>query len=84
MHSHKNLPLNSFVMPVLRELARVMAKTPSIILEKSWQTRKVPTDWKRRKPIFEKEKRGRPRELQASHLASKLNEQARCCSCATS
>lgn len=55
MHAHKNLPLNSFVMPVLRELAHEVAKPLSIILEKSWQSGKGPTYWKRRN-LFSKRK----------------------------
>lgn len=69
MHSHKNLPLNSFVMPVLRELAHAEAKPWSIILKKSWQSGKVPTDWKRRNPLLEsKAKRTQGATGQSSHL----------------
>lgn len=69
MPSHKNLPLNSFVMPILRELAHVVAKPLSIILEKCWQLGKIHTDWRRRNPFLKTKKREtQGARGQSSHL----------------
>lgn len=67
--SHKNLSLKSLVMPVLRELAHAVAKPLSIILEKSWQSGKVSTYWKRRN-LFLKRKTRKTQGAtgQSSHL----------------
>lgn len=74
MHSHKNLPLNSSGMPILRELAHVVAEPLSIIVEKSWQSGQAPTDWKRRNPLLERKTR-KTRGVQASHLTSELGHE---------
>jgi len=47
---------------VLGEMADVMAKTLSMILENSWQSGEVPGDWKNRNiaPIFNKGRKEDP------------------------
>ncbi|KGL84948.1 RNA-directed DNA polymerase from mobile element jockey, partial [Tinamus guttatus] len=72
LDTHKSMGPDGMHPRVLRELAEVIAKPLSIILERSKRTGEVPEDWKKASvmPVFKKGKKEDPGNYRPVSLTS--------------
>ncbi|KFV80921.1 RNA-directed DNA polymerase from mobile element jockey, partial [Struthio camelus australis] len=77
---HKSMGPDGLHPRVLRELADVIARPLSILLERSWRSGEVPEAWKKANvtPVFQKGKKEEPgnyRPVSLTSIPGKLMEQ---------
>ncbi|KGL84716.1 RNA-directed DNA polymerase from mobile element jockey, partial [Tinamus guttatus] len=72
LDTHKSMDPDGMNPRVLRELADVIAKSLSIIFERSWRMGEVPEDWKKANvtPVFKKGKKEDPDNYRPVSLIS--------------
>ncbi|KFV77240.1 RNA-directed DNA polymerase from mobile element jockey, partial [Struthio camelus australis] len=77
---HESMGPDGMHLRVLKELADVIARPLSIILERSWRSGEVPEDWKKASvtPVFQKGKKEEPgnyRPVSLTSIPGKVMEQ---------